>query len=178
MSNLRAASRYAKAVMDTALELKQVEQVEQDMRLIRATLAEHRELRAVLNSPVIKGSDKKGILDGLFKDASKTTKQLFALLETNKRMGLLDAVAERYLHLYEALKGQEVATVLTAVPLTSELEKKIHNQLKAITGKEVTLHNEVDASLVGGFVLRVGDLEYNASLDSKLAQLKRELVQK
>ena len=71
-----------------------------------------------------------------------------------------------------------MATVLTAVPLTADLEAKILKQLKAITGKEVTIENQVDPNLIGGFVLRVGDLEYNASLDSKLANLKRELIRK
>lgn len=178
MSELRAAARYAKAVMEYAQEQKQLEQAEQDMVLIRETLAENRDLRAVLNSPVIKGSDKQAILEGLFKKASKTTLNLFALLEENKRIGLLDEVAGQFIQLYEELKGQDVASVLTAVPLTEALEQKILKQLKAITGKDVTLNNEIDPNMIGGFVLRVGDLEYNASLDGKLAHLKRTLVQK
>lgn len=178
MSEVRAAARYARAVMDFALEQKQEGHVEKDMRLIRETISENPELGAMLNSPVIKGSEKKAALDALFKDASKISKQLFGLLAENKRIGLLDLVAERYLFLYEELKGQDVATVLTAVPLTADLEAKILKQLKAITGKEVTIENQVDPTLIGGFVLRVGDLEYNASLDSKLANLKRELIRK
>ena len=83
--------------MDFALEQKQEGHVEKDMRLIRETISENPELGAMLNSPVIKGSDKKAALDALFKETSKISKQLFGLLADNKRIGLLDLVAERYL---------------------------------------------------------------------------------
>lgn len=178
MSEARAASRYAKAVLDLALEQKKAGDVEKDMQRLLDTLASSESLGEVLTSPVLKASDKASALKALFGDASKLTGQLFSLLAENKRIGMLDEVARQYIAQYEEIKGQDVAHVTTAVPLTPALEKKVLGQLQAITGKEVALEQTVDPELIGGFVLRVGDLEYNASLAHKLGNLKRELVQK
>ncbi len=177
MSEARAASRYAKAVMDLALETKKLKEVEKDMRTVQETIAGSERLRDVLASPVVKASDKEAALQAIFKGADPLSKELFGLLSRNKRIGLLGEVAGQFLLQYEQMQGQDVAKVTTAVPMTPDLEKKILKQLKEITGKEVSIENEVDPSLIGGFILRVGDLEYNASIASKLGNLKRELVQ-
>ena len=178
MSETLAAQRYAKAVMDLALEQNEVSGVEQDMRQIRETIASSESLRDVLGSPVLKAADKKEALAAIFGKCTELTRNTFSLLAENKRIGLLDVVARQFLELYEKMKGQDVAQVVTAVPLTADLEKKILKQLRQITGKEVTLTNETDPNLIGGFILRVGDLEYNASIASKLGNLKRELIKR
>jgi F-type H+-transporting ATPase subunit delta len=164
--------------MDLAVEQKQVDAIEKDMRQIQETIASSESLNEMLGSPVLKATDKEAALKAIFKGTSELTGKVFALLATNKRIGLLDAVAQQFLLLYEKMKGQDVAQVITAVPLTAEMEKKILKQLKDITGKDVTIENETDPSLIGGFVLRVGDLEYNASIASKLENLKREFTQR
>jgi F-type H+-transporting ATPase subunit delta len=66
--------------------------------------------------------------------------------------------------------------VTTAVPMDDNLEKKVLQQVAAITGKEVTVENKVDASILGGFILRVGDLQYDASIANTLGNLKREFT--
>lgn len=177
MSEQRAAYRYAKAVLDLALEQKKLQEVEKDLRLVLETIQENDSLREVLQSPILKGSDKKEALVALFKDSDSLTRELFSLLSNNKRIPILEEVAGQFILLYEQMKGQDIAKVFTAVPLSTSLEKKILKQLKAITGKEVIVENEVDPNLIGGFILRVGDLEYNASIASKLENLKRELLQ-
>ena len=139
-------------------------------------MAENDNLREALVSPILNTTDKEAVLGAIFKDADPLSKELFSLLGNNKRIGMLGEVARQFVLLYEQMQGQDIARVVTAVPLTPELEKKILGQLKQITGKEVTVENEVDPSLIGGFILRVGDLEYNASIASKLANLKREFT--
>lgn len=176
MSEVRAALRYAKAIMELAVDQNKVRAVESDMRTVQETVAENDNLREMLASPIVKTSDKEAVLNGIFKDSDMLSKELFALLGRNKRIGLLSEVARQFVLLYERMQGQDVAHVVTAVPLTAELEKKILARLKQITGKEVTVENVVDPSLIGGFVMRVGDLEYNASVASKLSNLKRELT--
>lgn len=178
MSETLAAHRYAKAIMDLAMERDEVAGVEQDMRQIRETIASSEALRDMLGSPVLKTADKLAALTAIFGKSTELTRNTFTLLADNKRIALLDVVARQFLELYEQLKGQDVAEVVTAVPLTPALEKKILEQLKKITGKEVTLTNETDPNLIGGFILKVGDLEYNASIASKLGNLKRELIKR
>ena len=113
----------------------------------------------------------------LFAQTSKTTQQLLDLLERNKRINLLEGVAQKYLALYDKYQGKVIATVTTAVPLDAATEKKVLEKAKALSAAEVTLENRVDPSIIGGFILRVGDLEYNAAITQQLEQYKRTLTQ-
>ncbi len=176
MSEHRASYRYAKALMDLAVERDQVSGMDGDMRLILDTIQENESLRDVLRSPTLTGVDKKNALKTLFKGAQPLTMELFNLLATNKRIGILKGIAEQFIALFEQMKGHEVATVVTAVPLNKDLEAKILKKLQEISGKEVTLENEIDTDLIGGFILRAGDLEYNASISGKLEKLERKLL--
>ncbi|MGB5653726.1 MAG: ATP synthase F1 subunit delta [Robiginitalea sp.] len=176
MSEHRASYRYAKALMDLAVERDQVSGMDGDMRLILDTIQENESLRDVLHSPTLTGVDKKNALKTLFKGAQPLTMELFNLLATNKRIGILKGIAEQFIALFEQMKGHEVATVVTAVPLNKDLEAKILKKLQEISGKEVTLENEIDTDLIGGFILRAGDLEYNASISGKLEKLERKLL--
>jgi len=164
--------------MDLAVEQGKVREVEKDTRLVLDTIEESDPLKDMLQSPVITDQDKGTALKALFKDAQPLTSELFNLLGTNNRANILKEVAEQYVALYEKMQGQDIATVLTAVPLNANLEKKILKQLKDITGREVVIENKIDPELIGGFILQMGDLEYNASISNKLGNLKRELVKK
>jgi len=176
MSDSRAAIRYAKAVLDLAVEKKATSAVEKDMRSIVATISESKELRSMLASPIIKGETKKDALSAIFKGSNAITSGLIETLTSNKRIALLNEVALKFIILNEDLKGEGVAFVTTAVPLTAELEKKVLKQVAKLTGNKVTIENKVDESIVGGFILRVGDLQYDASISNKLSNLKREFT--
>uniref|UniRef100_UPI004049B6C8 ATP synthase F1 subunit delta n=1 Tax=Flavobacterium sp. TaxID=239 RepID=UPI004049B6C8 len=176
MSESRAAVRYAKATLDLAKENKALDALEKDMRSIAETITESKELSDYLNSPVVKSSDKKNVISEVFKGSNQITEGLITALLDNKRIGLLYEVAQKYIILNEDLKGQGVAFVTTAVPLTADLEKKILQKVVELTGKKVVVENKVDATILGGFVLRVGDLQYDASISSKLGNLKREFT--
>lgn len=176
MSEHRASYRYAKALMDLAVEQGQVAGMEKDMRLILDTFQENESLRDVLHNPTLTGIDKKNALKALFKGSQPLTMELFNLLATNKRIDILEGIAEQFIALFEQMQGHEVATVVTAVPLNKSLETKLLKKLQEISGKEVTLENQIDTDLIGGFILRVGDLEYNASLSGKLEKLERKLL--
>lgn len=176
MNESRAAIRYAKATLDFAIEKKAADAVENDMREISATISENTELQNLLESPVVKGEVKKNSLQQIFKKSNEITKGLIRTLTDNKRIALLQEVAFKYIILHEQLKGEDVAYVTTAVPLTADLEKKILSEVTKITGNKVTLENKIDESIIGGFVLRVGDLQYDASVANKLNGLKREFT--
>ncbi|GGW38466.1 ATP synthase F1 subunit delta [Arenibacter certesii] len=176
MNESRAAVRYAKAVLGMAVENKATEEVETDMRKIMATILGSPELREMLGSPLLKGESKKDALSAIFKGSHPVTEGLLTILVENKRISMLNNVAEKFIILNEARKGQEVATVTTAVPLTAELEKKIQDKIVQLTGNKSNLENKVDASIIGGFILRVGDTQYDASIAHKLENLRREFT--
>lgn len=162
--------------MDLAVEQKKVQQIQGDMQIILDTVGENDSLRDVLQSPVLTALDKKGALKAVFQKADPLTVQLFDLLANNKRVGILGDICQQFIALYEQMQGQDIARVTTAVPMNKSLEDKILKQLQAITGREVVIENEIDPDLIGGFVLRLGDLEYNASIHNQLSNLKRELL--
>lgn len=176
MNESRAAIRYAKATLDFAVEKKAADQVEKDMRSIASIIGENADLQQVLSSPVVKGETKKQSLKEIFKGYHNITLGLIDTLADNKRIELLQEVAYKYIIQFEKMKGEDVAYVTTAVPLTADLEKKVLEQVKKLTGNKVTLENKVDENIVGGFVLRVGDLQYDASVANKLNTLKREFT--
>jgi len=171
----KAGIRYAKAVLQQATENQTAAVVFGDMESIRATLDGSKELRNVLKSPVVKIKDKKEALLSIFKDTSDLSKSLIKILVQNKRVNALAAVALSYINLYNDSQGVKVADVTTAVALSSELEAKVLAKVKELTGSDnVSLRNEIDPNIIGGFILRVGDLQYNASIANQLRSIKRE----
>ncbi|MFD0863088.1 ATP synthase F1 subunit delta [Sungkyunkwania multivorans] len=176
MTGTRAAIRYAKAILSLAKEQKVADAVNEDMLSIKNTIAENEELKDALQNPTIKNELKKSILKEVFAKVNATTDGLIDVLIENKRIGILAIVAEKYHALYETEKGKETAVVTTAVPLSGSLEKKVLAKVMELTGSEVTVENKIDESIIGGFILRVGDLQYNASIAGKLNNLKREFI--
>ena len=176
MAGVRAAIRYAKAVLSLATDQNAAEIVNNDMRLMANTIAESKDLRNMLQSPVIKSSAKKEALLTIFANSNTITVSLIDTLISNKRMSLLADVATSYNRLFDESKGTQVAQVTTAVPLTDDLKVKVLAKVKELTGKDVEVESFVDESIIGGFILRVGDIQYNASVANKLNKLKREFT--
>ena len=176
MAGTRAAIRYAKAVLSLASDNKQAEAVQADMTLIGHTIADNAPLEAVLKSPVVKLSEKADVLKAIFPSVSEESKSLFNILVTNKRVDILGQIATQFGILYDIENNKENAFVTTAIPMTSEIEAKVMAKLKTLTTKEVTLNNSVDETILGGFILRVGDQQYDASVSNQLDTLKRKFT--
>lgn len=174
MKGTRAAQRYAKAILDLAKDQNVSEVVNKDMESISQTITASDELQDVLASPVVKADLKKNALREIFKDAHPVTLGAFDILLENNRIIILKAVAQKYNELYNELNNIQVATVTTAIPLDASLEAKIQDKIKELTGNSATIKNITDPAIIGGFILRIGDLQYNASVARSLKDLKRE----
>jgi F-type H+-transporting ATPase subunit delta len=96
------------------------------------------------------------------------------LLFENKRFEILEAIALEYNKLSDEMNGIEVAKVTTAIPMDATLEAKVLAKIATLSDKKITIENNVDASIIGGFILRIGDKQYNASVANRLQVLKRE----
>ena len=175
MSSTRAAIRYAKAILDMATSKSAANEVSQDMTLIATTIKGNLELSTFIQNPTIKVEVKESALLEVFTSVNNVTKGLFHLLLENKRFEILESIAVEYNKLFDEANGVEVAKVTTAIAITPELEAKVLAKIKEFSNKKVTIENIVDASIIGGFILRIGDKQYNASVASRLQVLKREL---
>jgi len=170
----RAAIRYAKAILDIAQTSGKAEAVNNDMKSIVNAVSESAELKDFLTSPIIKIEVKKSALSEIFSNVQNETNSLFHLLFENKRFEIVEEIAIQYNKLFDESNGIEVAKVTTAFPITAELETKVLAKIAEFSNKKITIQNIVDPSIIGGFILRVGDQQYNASVASKLNELKRE----
>ena len=170
----RAAIRYAKAILETAVSSGKANQVNDDMKSIINAVNSSADLKDFLASPIITSEVKMNVLSEIFGSVQADTKSLFRLLQENKRFQILEAIATQFNAQFDEMNGVEVAKVTTAFPITAELEAKILAKAKAISTKKITIQNTVDPSIIGGFILRIGDKQYNASVSNRLQELKRE----
>lgn len=175
MKGARPALRYAKAILNLAKESGNETLVNDNMKLIVETIAGSSDLETMLKSPVIKAADKRKVLVALFGDKiDNISKGLFNLLEENKRMVMLEPIAKQYSIIYDYHKSMQVAKVTTAVALTKELEDKIQAKIVELTGNSASIENIVNPNILGGFILRVGDVQYDASISNQFNELRRE----
>lgn len=177
MASTRAAIRYAKAILDLANSKGVAEVVNNDMKSIATAIGTNTELSSFIQSPTIKVEVKESALLEVFANVNGVTKGLFHLMFENKRFEILEAIALEYIALFDQSNGIEVAKVTTAIPMDAELEAKVLAKIATFSDKKITIENIVDASIIGGFILRIGDQQYNASVANRLQVLKRELTQ-
>lgn len=175
MAGTRAAIRYAKAILDLADSKGVADLVGSDMALIASTIASNKELDIFIQNPTLTADIKENALLEVFADSNAVTKGLFHLLFENKRFEILFAIAAEFKKLLDEKNGIEIAIVTTAIPLNPELEAKVMAKIKEFSDKTITIQNVVDPAIIGGFILRIGDKQYNASVANSLQVLKREL---
>ncbi|MDG1043334.1 MAG: ATP synthase F1 subunit delta [Flavobacteriaceae bacterium] len=176
MTNSRAAIRYAKALLQQAQETNVLEAVAADMQEMATIIGGNEDFKSFLANPTLTATQKQAGFEAVFKAVQPLVAHTFKALLDNKRSGLTLAVAVAFTDLYEQAQGKANAVVTSAVALSESLEKEIKEKVAKLINKEVTITNLVDPSLLGGFILRVGDLQYNASVAAQLQQLEREFT--
>jgi len=175
MRESRVSHRYAKSLLDLALEKGQLEQVHEDMRLTLTTVQENRELSVMLRSPVIKTDKKQDILKAIFGGKIGVIPTEFVDIITRKRReGELEAIAEAFITQYRRHKQILTAVITTASGLDDKLRAQVLEIVKqSAGGKAVELVEKTDKSLMGGFILRVGDNQVDASILRQVRNLER-----
>ena len=174
MAGTRAAIRYSKAILDLANSKGVAEVVSNDMKTIATTINGNLELSTFIQNPTIKVEVKEKALLEVFAGSNAVTKGLFHLLFENKRFEILGAIALEYGKLSDLANGKELAQVTTAFPMDAALEAQVLAKIATLSDKKITLENIVDPAIIGGFILRIGDKQYNASVYNRLQVLKRE----
>ncbi|WP_281227404.1 ATP synthase F1 subunit delta [Flavobacterium aquiphilum] len=175
MASTRAAIRYATAILDLSNSKGVSEVVNNDMKSIASTIKGNEELNTFIQNPTIKVEVKEKALLEVFANVDNVTKGLIHLLYENKRFEILDVIAAEYSKLFDIKNNVEVVKVTTAVPMDAALEAKVLAKVATLSDKKITIENTVDPFIIGGFILRIGDQQYNASIANRLKTLKREL---
>ena len=135
----RASIRYAKALLEFAIENQNEKAVLGEMQNILSIMESLPELYEALNSPILTSSQKRKIINEVFINASKMLNSLFDLLSQNGREGILRGVANQYIDLFDKNQGKVSATVTTAVPITEDLEKKVDAIIDSTISEKMTV---------------------------------------
>jgi F-type H+-transporting ATPase subunit delta len=175
-SNPRLAARYAKSILDLAIERGQLETVYKDMVFLRVICRSNPDLVNLLQSPIIKTDKKRKILDAITAGrVSPLTTAFNALLMSKEREALLPEIAAAFEEQYKAHKGIQTVKLTTAIPISEDLKQVVLNKVKTDRRvQEIDLETEVRAELIGGFVLEIGDELMDASVAFDLRKVKQQ----
>ena len=174
MENTKAAFPYIKSLLGLAVEQGALEQVHVDMQNFSKVCEDNRAFKLMLRNPVIKHDKKLMILKKVFEGkVQDLTMRIFEIITRKNREPLLPAIAQGFHRAYQEHNNIGSAKVLTAIPLDESLESILEKIVKTLSKKEkIDLEKVVDKEIIGGFVLKVGDKQIDASIKSKLKSLK------
>lgn len=173
MGSFRIATRYAKSLIQLAQEKNVLEEVFTDIKSIDNALENSVELRTFFKSPIINTEKKQAIAEKLFKGKSSDMVYRFMELLIKKgREQHFHEIVDAFIVQYNTLKGVTPVKLITATKMDSGLVNTIVTNLKAKEFlKEVELTEEVDADLIGGFILQYGDKMIDSSVRRRLNEL-------
>ena len=176
MQNPRLASRYAKSLLDLSIERGQLEEVYADMQWLQSVCKTNRDFVNLLRSPVIKNETKKKIVEAITNGRiNEITAGFNRLLITKNRERILPEIAPAFITAYKVHKKIQTVHLTTAVAVSDNMRNAIVDQIKKSAGFEnVELQEKVDESIVGGFVLQVGDKLVDASISYDLKAIAKQ----
>ena len=176
INSSKVAKRYAKALLDYSIEKHEEDNFSQEISSLVEVVRENPDLRALLHSPIVRMEIKHKVLQEVFSQRSPMLNLLIEVLVENKRVSDLYDIAREYIIQYNRYKGKTTAYLTTAVELPESLKAQFVQKAIALSGgKKITLESRVEPQLIGGFILRIDDLQYNASIAHKLYGIKEQL---
>jgi F-type H+-transporting ATPase subunit delta len=170
-----AGKRYARAVFELATEEGQVDEWGRRLAAVRDLLSDPK-VAAVLTNPTIPVSHRMELISGAPHQLDPEATNLARLLIESNRVTQVGSIAEEFEALADAAAGRVRATVTTAVDLDRAEREKVADQLSERLGKEVRMTVVVDKRILGGLKLQYGDHMIDASVATKLQQLRRRLA--
>lgn len=178
MLNPRLASRYAKSLLDIATEQNSVEETLKDMQLIDAVVRHNRDFVVMMRSPVIKADKKISIINAVFAGKITPLTLTFIQLLINKgREQNIDEIATAFISQYRESKKIKMVTLTTATSVNTAVVDTLKAKLAAaFNGSSIEVETKVDPSLLGGFVLDMGDRQLDASILRDLNDIRKQFT--
>lgn len=178
MQNPRLASRYAKSLIDIAQEQNVLEAVKMDMEMISKICHGNPDFTQMLKSPVVKADKKTAIVHAILDGkVQAVTLSFMSLLITKGREFYLPEIADTFALQYKELKNIKTVNLTTAVAIDEDLKKMIHDKVAAsVQDGHIELTTSIDADLIGGFTLEIGDKLFDASIKRDLVDIKNQFT--
>ena len=176
MKSTKAASRYATALLELAIEQQKTTVIEQDMQYLLSTANDNRDFQIFLNSPVIRADKKVSILKELFGEFDALTTSFVTLIAKNGRESMLLEIASSYISLLKAHNGIVPVTIVSASALSENAKNSILNKVTNYVNGKPEITEKVNPDLLGGFVVKIGDKQIDASVATQMVRLRQALV--
>ena len=173
MSTHRIAVRYAKPLLELAVEQNVLEAVKSDMAGFVNLCETNRDFLVMLKSPVIPHLKKAEILKRIFEGkAHKLTLSVFDIIARKNRESLLEDIAKEFVTQYNTKMGLVNAVVTTTFPIDDKMRTSFKKIVKDVTGGEAILKEEINKDIIGGFILKMEDRQLNESVSANLEEIK------
>jgi F-type H+-transporting ATPase subunit delta len=168
------ADRYATALFELAIERNALEEIERDLTAIDRLLGESEDLRRAVRSLTLSRAEQGKAMDAVLErlGASQYVRNFVALLARNRRIFLIDAMIKAFRTKLAEHRGEVSAEVTSATPLKANHLQAVKDALREIVGRDVALETQVDPSLIGGLIVRVGSRMVDNSIRTKLQNLE------
>lgn len=176
MSEEQVARVYSQALFDAALEAGVVEPVRRELGDFVAALAASASLRAVLADPQVDAGAKRRVLVELTKGSQPLLGNALLLMLDHGRFAVVPEMREAFDGLAAVEEGVVEVEVISAAELTGDTEQRIAARVGEATGRKIQLVRRVDPAIIGGLVLRIGDVIVDGSVKARIRQLRRKLA--
>jgi F-type H+-transporting ATPase subunit delta len=178
MKNPKLAFRYAQALYDFSLETNNVDVVYQDILLAQKIIISHKELKTIMESPIITQDKKQVILKEVFQDhCNEITLRFFTLIAQKRRMPQLLMICEQFVKIYYQNHNIKEAYITTAQPLSEETIHYLKTFLEKDTSYTFVFHLSVNPAIIGGLIIKIDDFYFDAGILAKINKLKAEFSQ-
>jgi len=175
MNDSKISVRYSRALFQSALEKKILDEVNQDMIFI-SEICKIPETKEFIKSPIIVPSKKEAIFHKMLVDnVEKITLSVIDLIVKNGRESFIPAIARNFIHETKKYKGITESVLTTAVKVDDKVRKQITDLISEVFKTKVELKANVDPEIVGGFILQIDDNYIDASIKNKLRNIRKEL---
>lgn len=176
MKGNKIAVRYAKALLDIAQEQQKLDEVAADMNYLKKVNSENVDFQSLLKSPVVNSQRKIEIFKALFGVFNNVSLMFIELITKNRREGLLAEIAEAFEHQLNELRGIVPVKIISASQLDESLRKEIVKKIEANVKGTPKIVEEVNPEIIGGFIIRIDDKQFDASILRQLNNLKQRLT--
>ncbi len=176
MKSTKAAGRYAKALLELALAQQKIEVIESNMQQILTVANEAHDFQVFLSSPLIKVDKKLEVIKSIFSNFDDLSISFLEMVAVKRREAMITEIAAAFLSQLKDHRGIVSVTIISAKTLDAQTKAEITAKISASVKGTLEITENVDESLIGGFIVRMGDHQIDASVSNQLNRLKQELV--
>ena len=174
MLTSKVAKRYAQGLLDFTQESGNTESVYNEMKDIVKIMSQSKDLNQFFSTPIIDARKKEAIALEIFKDFSPVAKNIIRLIIKQGRESQLKAIAQEFINKVEDIKGTQRISLTSASKLSEQNIQKIIADSKMVNVTNYDLETIIKPEILGGYILRVGDQQIDASVRTKLSNIKKE----